>query len=371
MKEQTLWLRDEARTTERRAPLLPEGAKELTRAGIDVIVEKSGKRIFADALYEEAGCTLAEAGSWTSAPRDAVILGLKELPETPASLVHTHIYFAHAFKAQCGWKQLLTRFERGGGSLLDIEYMTDLHGRRVVAFGYWAGYMGAALALLHWLDKAAGRSTGINGGLTPFESADALDTLIDERKSEQCNSGNGKSGGRQPKALVIGAGGRSGTGASEILERHGVSVTRWGRTETASIDRAAILDHDILVNCAFVADLIPPFLAPHHLAGEHRLSVISDVSCDPFSDFNPLPLYDAPTSWNTPAVPVGNKAAHVDLIAIDNLPSLLPVEASMEFAAMLLPYLKNLPNRSTDPVWRSCDAAYRQAVAAMAERKAS
>ena len=37
----------------------------------------------------------------------------------------------------------------GGGALLDLEYLTDDHGRRLAAFGYWAGYVGAALAVLH------------------------------------------------------------------------------------------------------------------------------------------------------------------------------------------------------------------------------
>lgn len=361
MAKLTLWLREEVRTTERRTPLLPEGAKQLITAGFDVVVEKSKKRIFPDAAYEVAGCKLAAAGSWEQAPKDAVILGLKELPCTPESLKHTHIYFAHAYKEQCGWQKLLTRFLRGGGSLLDIEYMTDQNGRRVVAFGYWAGYMGAALALMQWQDKQAGRPSYINEGLMPFESAEALDELIKKRAVP----------GKMPTALVIGAGGRSGKGASEILERHGVKVTKWGRKETEKLDRQAILDHDILVNCAFVMDMIPPFLTLDHLKAGKRLSVISDVSCDPFSDFNPLPLYDAPTCWTVPAITVGDKSSAVDLIAIDNLPSLLPTEASIEFATMLLPYLKTLPSPDSDLVWRNCDAAFQQTCESMNGRKAS
>lgn len=355
MAKLKLWLREEDRTTERRTPLLPEGAKQLIDADIDVVVEKSTKRIVENARYAAAGCTIVEAGAWQKAPKDTIILGLKELPDTPNSLEHTHIYFAHAFKEQSGWQELLSRFQRGGGSLLDIEYMTEASGRRVVAFGYWAGYMGAALALLQWQDHEAGRPSYINSGLSPFDSAKALDDLIDSRAPK----------GETPKALVIGAGGRSGVGAAEILERHGVRVTRWGRAETANIDRDAILAHDILINCTFIADMIPPFLKPEHINPDSRLSVISDVSCDPFSDFNPLPLYQAPTCWNTPAIPVAAKAGNMDLIAVDNLPSLLPTEASIEFADMLLPFLKSLKNPSIDPVWVNCDSAYRQACDAM------
>ncbi|WP_262690774.1 saccharopine dehydrogenase [Kordiimonas aestuarii] len=361
MSKLTLWLRDEARKTERRAPLLPDGAKELIAAGVNVVVEKSDKRIVRDKAYADAGCAMAEPGAWENAPVDAIILGLKELPETPHSLQHTHIYFAHAYKQQSGWQTLLGRFLRGGGSLLDIEYMTRQDGRRVAAFGFWAGYMGAALALMQWYDQKAGKPSAINEGLTPFESAKALDALIASKAID----------GTTPTALVIGARGRSGTGAVKILERHGVKVTGWGREETNLLDRDAILDHDILINCAFVADKIPPFLTPEHITEECRLKVISDVSCDPFSDYNPLPLYDAPTCWKTPAIAARSQSGNVDLIAVDNLPSLLPTEASIEFAGMMLPYLKSLSNRKGDPVWVACDAAFQRACSTINKRKAS
>ena len=352
MAKLTLWLRSEVRTTERRTPLLPEGAKQLLEDGVNVVVEKSDKRIFENSLYEKAGCTMTEAGAWEQAPADAIILGLKELPGTPETLIHSHIYFAHAYKEQSGWQKLLNRFQNGGGSLLDIEYMTQNDGHRVVAFGYWAGYMGAALALLQWQDHSTGRPSYINAGMTPFTCAKSLNDLIDSRAS----------GSKVPTALVIGAGGRSGKGAAEILERHGVKVTRWGRDETTSIDRGAILGHDILINCAFIQDMIPPFLTPEHIKPGCRLSVISDVSCDPFSDFNPLPLYGAPTCWKAPAISLSE---NMDLIAVDNLPSLLPTEASIEFATLILPFLESLKDRDTDPVWINCAAAYKQACDSM------
>jgi len=350
----TLWLREEDRTTERRTPLLPEGAKTLMADGIDVVVEKSSKRSFSNAMYKEAGCTLVEAGTWVNAPKNAIILGLKELPETPKTLVHTHIYFAHAFKDQSGWQDKLARFQTGGGSLLDIEYMTEDSGRRVAAFGYWAGYMGAALALLQWQDRKAGRPSLISDGLSPFRNASALDGLITSRAPIA----------EIPRALVIGAGGRCGHGAAEILERHGVKVTKWGRRETGNINRAAIRDHDILINCAFVEGMIPPFLTPEHLVPGQRLRVISDVSCDPLSEFNPLPLYGNATCWDAPAISITDV---VDLIAVDNLPSLLPNEASIEFAGLLLPFLRTLPNRKTDPVWKNCDKAFQDACRTITE----
>jgi saccharopine dehydrogenase (NAD+, L-lysine-forming) len=69
--------------------------------------------------------------SWkTDAPADAYIVGLKELPEHDDSpLIHTHIYFAHCFKNQGGWKELLHRFDAGKGTILDLEFLNDDKGK--------------------------------------------------------------------------------------------------------------------------------------------------------------------------------------------------------------------------------------------------
>jgi len=81
------------------------------------------------AHFHRVGCTLAEAGSWRNAPKDAYIIGLKELPENDDSpLPHTHIMFAHCFKKQGGWKDVLSRFDRGQGLLLDLEFLNDEKG---------------------------------------------------------------------------------------------------------------------------------------------------------------------------------------------------------------------------------------------------
>ncbi len=352
-----LWLRDEVRETERRSPLLPEGAKSLVSLGYDVVVERSNKRIFTTDEYEQAGCVIAEPGDWVDAPKGATILGLKELPDAPAVLKNDHIYFAHAFKEQAGWQDLLGRFQAGGGDLLDIEYMVDETGRRVVAFGYWAGYMGAALALMQWYDRTADRMSIIGQGLKSFDNVAGLDAQINSLKVK----------GAAPKALVIGARGRGGRGAVEILKRHGAVVTEWDRTETHRLDRDVLMDFDLLVNCAFVSGQIKPFVRTEDV-GRGNLKVISDVSCDPFSDFNPLPLYTAPTSWDRPFVEVVGDGGSLDLIAIDNLPSLLPKEASVEFAGLLLPFLKELDG---DPVWEASRAAFHKACASIAMAQAA
>ncbi|MFF3151688.1 saccharopine dehydrogenase, partial [Streptomyces sp. NPDC057927] len=149
MTELHLWLRHEIRTTERRTPIVPADARRLVESGVTLTVEESPQRVFPIEAYEEAGCRVAMAGSWVSAPPEAVVVGLKELPDGPTALTHRHVFFGHAYKRQPGAAALLRRFLAGGGALLDIEYLVHDDGRRLAAFGYWAGYLGAALAVLH------------------------------------------------------------------------------------------------------------------------------------------------------------------------------------------------------------------------------
>lgn len=114
MTELQLWLRHEARTTERRTPVVPSDARRLVEHGVTLTVEESPQRIFPIEDYEAIGARVAPAGSWVSAPEGTVILGLKELPDDPAELTHRHIFFGHAYKGQPGAGDLLGRFAAGG-----------------------------------------------------------------------------------------------------------------------------------------------------------------------------------------------------------------------------------------------------------------
>ena len=93
-----LWVRAEQRLHEERVGLTPEGAKALLDAGIRVTVEDSSVRAIGIEGYKNAGVEIAPENTWTSAPQDAIIFGLKELPEDGTPLIHRHIMFGHAFK---------------------------------------------------------------------------------------------------------------------------------------------------------------------------------------------------------------------------------------------------------------------------------
>ncbi|MCX5172543.1 saccharopine dehydrogenase [Streptomyces antibioticus] len=333
-----LWLRHEVRSTERRTPVVPDDARRLVGSGVRLTVEDSPQRVFPAEEYEAVGARIAPAGSWVSAPDDAVILGLKELPDEPPRLTHRHIFFGHAYKRQPGAADLLRRFTAGGGALLDLEYLVDDQGRRLAAFGYWAGYLGAALAVLQERDR-------LTAPLRPTDK-DELDALLRPAP-----------GDAEFTALVVGALGRSGRGARAAFATAGVEPTGWDLAETRDLDRRALLDHDVLVNCVLATTPVPPFVRPTDLADPaRRLRTVSDVTCDVGSPLNVLPVYDRTTEWTDPLRRLTDDPP-LDLIAIDNLPSLLPRESATDFSRDLLPALLDFAGAP----WDRCLERFHQA----------
>ena len=58
------------------------------------------------------------------------------------------MFFSHTAKKQPYNKELLKEILNKKIRLIDYEYLTDIHNIRLVAFGRWAGIVGAYNALL-------------------------------------------------------------------------------------------------------------------------------------------------------------------------------------------------------------------------------
>lgn len=323
-----IWVRAEQRAFEQRVGLTPLGAEALLAAGHHVTVEESTSRAISIDGYADAGCAIAAQHAWMDASDDAVIFGLKELDEDGPDLRHRHIMFGHAYKGQADGPQLLNRFKRGGGTLYDLEYLVEANGRRIAAFGYWAGFAGAAVGVM----ALAAQSSAVLGAVDVYPSQDALvDTL------------HGLSLPMDKSAIIIGAKGRVGTGATDLLQALGFQTTLWDMDETKHGGPfPEILDHALFVNCILAGPDVPVFVPKSAVAADRRLRVIADVSCDPNSSYNPIPIYDRSTTFADPLVRVTDTPTPLDVMAIDNLPSMLPVESSEDYASQLLPYLMEL-----------------------------
>ncbi|MFN4157624.1 MAG: saccharopine dehydrogenase [Gemmobacter sp.] len=339
-----LWVRAEQRPNEERVGLMPEGAAALVAAGLRVTVERSSVRAVPLQGYIDAGCEVAPENAWPEAPRDAIIFGLKELPEDGTPLPHRHIMFGHAYKGQPAGQVLLARFAAGGGTLYDLEYLVDAGGRRVAAFGYWAGYAGAAVSLKAWAAQARG---GICGPVGTYGGRAAL---LEDLARDLGDAS-------RPNAIVIGALGRVGTGAADLCAAMGVPVTRWDMAETAHGGPfPEVLAHGIFLNCILARPGCPVFVPADAVTAPRLLRVIGDIACDPTSDFSPVKVYDRATDWAAPVRRV-HDAPVLDVMAIDNLPSLLPVESSEDYAAQLLPSLLTLSDL-TGGVWARAEAFF-------------
>jgi len=330
-----IWMRAEPRDNEARAPMTPQGAKKLIAKGWRVVVEDAPERCIPTEDYRDVDCEIAPAGAWINAPEDTIILGLKELDDDGTDLVHRHIMFGHAYKRQSDGRALLDRFKKGGGTLLDLEYLVNGHGKRVAAFGYWAGYAGAALSVMAWGAQQNGKTLGT---MSAFASADALVKSVKAAIDDT------------PSALIIGARGRVGSGASDLCREIGIKPTEWDIDETAKGGPfPQILDHDIFLNCILAQPDVPVFVDENAGSADRKLSVVGDIACDPTSDFNPIKIYDAATTWSEPTTRAHSRPP-LDVMAIDNLPSLMPAESTDDFAKQLLPYLLDLGDDSKG-VW--------------------
>ena len=276
-----LWVRAEERPNEERVGILAEGVKALLDAGMRVTVEESGVRALPLEPYRDAGAEIAPAGSWREAPSDAIVFGLKELPLDGKPLRHRHIMFGHAYKGQADGRELLKQFKAGGGTLFDLEYLVDESGRRVAAFGYWAGYAGAAVSLKCWAAQQRGE---ICGGVGVYPDKQAL---LDDLSSELTAIGE-----HRPNALIIGAKGRVGTGAADLCAAMGVATTLWDMEETAHGGPfPEVLQHGLFLNCILARPGTPVFVPETAKAAERNLSVLGDVCTHTTSDYSPGKVY--------------------------------------------------------------------------------
>ncbi|QGI84974.1 hypothetical protein CEK25_011703 [Fusarium fujikuroi] len=329
MSPVTIHLRSETKPLERRSPLSPSTAKALLDAGYVVRVEESPDRIYKIDEFRAVGAEIVPTGSW-----------------------------------QTGWATELSRFSNAGGLLYDLEFLTDEDGRRVAAFGYWAGFAGTALALLSWAHQLL--NPGVPQGRVPVvDSASALTELV-KGKVDAARSAND---GAHPRLIVIGCLGRCGKGAITAAEAIGVTdILKWDIAETSKGGPfPEVASSDIFVNCVYLgSNKIPPFTTFKALsAPDRRLRVICDVSCGTNSENNPIPVYSSYSSFENPTVPASE---HIDgpelrIIAIDHLPTMVARESSDEYSSLLLPSLLTLDRRDTEGVWQRAERIFREKVA--------
>uniref|UniRef100_A0AAV2KPY1 Alpha-aminoadipic semialdehyde synthase, mitochondrial n=1 Tax=Knipowitschia caucasica TaxID=637954 RepID=A0AAV2KPY1_KNICA len=137
--------REDINPWERRAPLAPRHVRELTNAGVKVLVQPSNRRAIHEKYYAKAGAMVQEDISEAS-----LIVGVKRMPEDLVMPRKTYAFFSHTIKAQEANMALLEDLLKKEVRLIDYEKMVDPNGFRIVAFGQWAGVAGM-INILHGL----------------------------------------------------------------------------------------------------------------------------------------------------------------------------------------------------------------------------
>lgn len=332
-----IWIRRETFNNEARCPLVPADVGILVKLGFIIVVESSTTRCYQDEEFEKYGAVLTK-DAWLAA-NDYLIIGLKELLHLEKLDHHCHLYFSHSFKNQKNSDIILQAFRKSNSLLFDLEYFLE-NNQRMIAFGYWAGIVGAVLGLAQFYLKFSRQQLH---SLNHFDSLDKLLQIVPFDRNIK------------PKICLIGPGGRSGHGVSIILETLGLQFTELSKKDS----KDNLQDFDILYNCILLKENIGIWLDNNTVFLKNM--VITDISCDYTHPFNPIPLYNCATTWEKPVYKYNE---FVDIIAIENLPSLLPKESSDDFSSTLVKILATLPADENN-YWKNNLAFYLDSVAKM------
>jgi alanine dehydrogenase len=304
----SVFIRREISQNEKRTPLIPDDVKRLIANNITVYVQTSIHRIYKDDEYKKAGAQLTDDPWFNEKFNKSLIIGLKELSNLDKLKNHKHMYFSHSYKNQAGAEIILEAFSKSNSQLYDFEYFTNSTNKRIIAFGYSAGIVGAALGLRQYINKLTNAPDLTN--LTTYPTIESLINLDLPKK---------------PKVAVIGSKGRCGSGVTHVLDILQVPYTHIGKDDDQI---KTLTDYDIVYNC-IVLDATYTKVWFDTNAEFKKPLIIVDISCDYGKKNNPIKLYSTATTWQ---IPIHQYNSFVDIIAIDNLPSLLPKQSSDDFS---------------------------------------
>ncbi|MCX6096115.1 MAG: bifunctional lysine ketoglutarate reductase /saccharopine dehydrogenase family protein [Candidatus Bipolaricaulota bacterium] len=393
---------------ERRAPVIPEDARELRlKHGIEVVVQSSAKRVFTEGDYREAGIDVAE--SLADCP---IILGIKEVPIPALEKGKTYVFFSHTIKGQAHNMPMLARVLELGCTLIDYEKVTDERGRRLIFFGNYAGLVGMIDTL--W---ALGRRLRWEGIESPFE---AVEHAVDYPNLARAKLALGGVGERireegLPREIapfVVGFAGYGNVsrGAQEMLdllpveeigpqelptlarrrrgsnrvvykvvfkEEHLVEPREPGRPfeleeyyrhpeRYRGVFERHLPHLDVLVNGVYWEAIYPRLVTKDWLKetvrqGRLRLRVIGDISCDVEGAIqctvkatepdNPVYVYD-PIEGRAVDGVAGNGPV---VLAVDILPTELPRDASTYFSGVVKPFIPPLAGADFGRTFEDCE----------------
>lgn len=347
--------------TDRRTAITPEHALHIQQQyeNVKVVCQKNDLRCFKNDEYIAKGIELVD-----SVEQCDILFGVKEVPIDQLIPKKTYFFFSHTIKKQEYNKELLKAILEKKITLVDYETLTDKAGRRVIAFGYWAGIVGAYNAIWTYGEKTNSYSLK-----RAYQCHDLIE-LHQELKNVKLPA----------VKIVLTGKGRVSTGAAEILDEAGVQkidaseylskdfdtpvyVQLDADEYTAHINGkqfefAHFFSHpqeyrsnfdpflsktDILISAAYWDPKSPRLFELSQTEHQNfKPSIIADISCDINGSVPTTikastiedPLYDY--GKNGKILAPFSDPENITMMTIDNLPNELPRDASTSFGNQLI-----------------------------------
>jgi len=357
-------IRERKNPPDRRVVLSPQACQKVLSSHKEarIIVQPSPIRTFSDTAYTDAGITVAD-----NMEDCDVLLGVKEVPIDALIPHKKYFFFSHTIKKQPYNRDLLQAILQKNIELYDHEVITNEKEQRLVAFGRYAGIVGAYNGF---------RAYGLKFGTFNLPKAETLDDqqeLISELKKIKLPN---------LKVLLTGRG-RVGNGAREMLDAMNLRNVNVGEYLEEDFNEPVYCQIDaseynkrkdgVRGNKAdffanpqeyksnfFRFTKVTDFYIAGHFYGQgapylftrddakhpdFSIKVVADVSCDidgpvattirPSTIADPIYGYD-PQSESE--IDFKNPNA-IAVMAVDNLPCELPRDASVGFGEA---FLKNV-----------------------------
>jgi saccharopine dehydrogenase (NAD+, L-lysine forming) len=355
-------LREGKTPPDKRVPFTPRQVEEILQRYPDVtfICQPSVARCFKDEEYNEVGVEVREDLSACD-----ILMGVKEVPVQNLINDKTYLFFSHTIKKQPYNRHLLQEVLRKNIRLIDYETLKDSQGNRLVAFGRYAGIVGAYNAL--WTYGLRYEAYRLRRA---FECFDVNDLKLELRRVKL----------PAIKIILTGAG-RVGKGAMETLDSAGIrkvspedflthhyqepvyvqlsSAEYHERKEGGHFNREEFHRHpekyistfkkfaaqaDMLIAGAYWNPSAPVlFTRQDMLSPDFKIKIIADVTCDIDGSIpstkkastitDPLYDYDPVSDQTHPQL---SNDKFVTVMGVDNLPCELPRSASEEFGRDLI-----------------------------------
>ncbi len=350
---------------------------------VSFAIQPADFRCYSDEEYNRSGIPLQE-----NLDDCDVLLGIKEVPIRDLMEGKTYMFFSHTIKKQPHNRELLKAVIAKKIRLIDWETMTDKQGRRVIAFGRWAGIVGAHNALWTW-----GKRSDAFHLPRAFEAHDYMALM----KSYE--------GLKLPAfKILLAGGGRVAQGVEEVLSKASIRKLSPGeflslnkpseavytnldcpdfyrKKSDQSFDWKDFFAHpgdyestfepylkatDMFINAIYWDPAAPRFFELSQMRSPgFRIRVIADITCDIHGSVPSTikattiaePLYG--TDLETGAMSAAVFGGQIlTTMSIDNLPNELSRDASEAFGAQFSEYVwpELLHPDSSEMLDRACIA---------------